>query len=222
MVRTFSAGSRPSRVGLLLVICLAHAAVLGWLGRTVAVPVPSRPVVTPRVVGRLVAEPSAVAHAVAARRPSPVVARPARPRAVAVKPDRVRPAPASVAPQAPPAPGPMEQSAASSPPSPAPGPLNDTGRVQLPVSRASGLDNPLPVYPALSRRLHEEGLVRLSVLILADGRVAEVSVLKSSGFPRLDAAALAAVRRWHYLPARRDGAAIAWRHVQPVAFSLND
>jgi periplasmic protein TonB len=220
MVMTFSVEHRLPQAGLLLTICLAHALVLGWLGRMAPVSAPPRPVIAPRVVGRLVAAPSAVAHSVATPRPNPIVARSARPRAIPLKPNRVQPTHASVAPVSAPA-----ASMSDAPPArsvPAAGPRKEEGQLQLPVSRASGLDNPLPIYPALSRRLREEGVVRLSVMILADGRVAEVSVQKSSGFPRLDAAAVAAVRRWHYLPARRDGVAIVWQHVQPVAFSLND
>jgi protein TonB len=76
-------------------------------------------------------------------------------------------------------------------------------------------------YPPMSRRLREEGRVLLDVHILADGSVGEVKLKQSSGFARLDEAALEAVRRWRYQPARRGDEAIAWWYVQPVAFALN-
>lgn len=41
------------------------------------------------------------------------------------------------------------------------------------------------------------------VYILPDGSVGEIRLKRSSGHPRLDDAALAAVRQWRYVPAKR-------------------
>lgn len=49
-------------------------------------------------------------------------------------------------------------------------------------------------YPAASRRLGEEGVVRLLVYVAADGHVSEAKVETSSGYPRLDAANVECVR----------------------------
>lgn len=85
---------------------------------------------------------------------------------------------------------------------------------------ADYLQNPKPTYPAMSRRLEEEGKVLLRVHVGADGNALEVEVKQSSGFPRLDAAARSAVSRWRFVPARRGSEAIdAWVAV-PVVFSL--
>ncbi|MBK6757815.1 MAG: energy transducer TonB [Moraxellaceae bacterium] len=46
----------------------------------------------------------------------------------------------------------------------------------------------------MSRRLGEQGRVVLNVYILADGTVGEVKIKQSSGFSRLDDAALQAVK----------------------------
>jgi protein TonB len=89
-----------------------------------------------------------------------------------------------------------------------------------PRSDASALNQPA-AYPPLSRRLREEGRVLLDVHILADGSVGEVRLRQSSGYERLDEAALDAVRRWRYVPARRGDEPVATWYVQPVAFSLN-
>src|SRR5688500_1859474 len=43
-----------------------------------------------------------------------------------------------------------------------------------------------PNYPAQSRRLGEEGTVTFRVLVDEKGRPLQVSVMQSSGFPRLD------------------------------------
>ena len=58
-----------------------------------------------------------------------------------------------------------------------------------------------PTYPATSRRLGEEGSVLLRVFVDEAGRPQQVLVDRSSGFPRLDEAALRAVKRWRFRPA---------------------
>jgi protein TonB len=69
----------------------------------------------------------------------------------------------------------------------------------------------VPDYPLASKRLGEEGRVLVNVLILPDGTAGEVQILKSSGFSRLDAAAVEHVLRgWRFVPARRDGEAVAF------------
>lgn len=89
-----------------------------------------------------------------------------------------------------------------------------------PRSDAAHLNNPKPVYPSVSRRFKEEGTVVLDVFIQADGTVGELRVRRSSGFPRLDAAALAAVRHWKYVPARRGKDPLALWYSQSLVFSL--
>ena len=59
-------------------------------------------------------------------------------------------------------------------------------------------------YPVLALRHHQEGGVLLNVLVLPNGEVGDVRVLRSSGFSQLDAAALTGVGGWHYVPAVRD------------------
>lgn len=51
--------------------------------------------------------------------------------------------------------------------------------------------------------------VRLRLLVREDGSVGRVEVAVSSGRPELDGAAATAARSWRFLPARRDGSAIA-------------
>lgn len=78
-----------------------------------------------------------------------------------------------------------------------------------------------PVYPPASRRLDEHGAVRLRVLVDERGRPREVQIAKSSGFDRLDQAAVAAVRRWQFSPAMQESRAVtAWTQVN-VVFQLN-
>ncbi|MCK9991635.1 MAG: periplasmic protein TonB [Alphaproteobacteria bacterium] len=85
---------------------------------------------------------------------------------------------------------------------------------------AAYLQNPRPAYPGLSRRLGEQGNVLLAVHVTTDGKPETVILKQSSGFARLDDAALESVRRWRFLPARRgDQLVVTWVHV-PVQFIL--
>lgn len=106
-------------------------------------------------------------------------------------------------------------------PAAAPEPVAAPAAVTPPRTDAAHLDNPAPQYPTLSRRFGEEGRVLFDVYILADGRVGDIKLRRSSGHPRLDEAALDAVRRWRYVPARRGNEPIPYWYVQPVNFSLN-
>ena len=77
-----------------------------------------------------------------------------------------------------------------------------------------------PVYPPASRRAGEAGQVQLRVLVDESGRPREVKVLKSSGFERLDEAAVTAIKRWLFAPARQgSGPVTAWTQVN-VLFQL--
>lgn len=88
------------------------------------------------------------------------------------------------------------------------------------IGDAAHLNNPAPRYPRLSKRLREEGLVILELLVLADGSVTEVKIKTSSGYIRLDKAALEAVKKWRYRPATRNGLVTAYRYQQPIEFSM--
>jgi protein TonB len=102
------------------------------------------------------------------------------------------------------------------------GATQPSGPVVPPRADASHRNNPPPTYPSQSRRMREEGKVLLDVHILEDGRVGEIRLRRSSGFSRLDQAALSAVKRWRYIPARQGGKAIAFWYVQPVQFTLKE
>jgi protein TonB len=78
-----------------------------------------------------------------------------------------------------------------------------------------------PAYPPASRRAGEQGVVQFRILVDERGKPLEVNVLKSSGFPRLDEAAAAAIRKWTFVPPTRNGAKVqSWSRVA-VRFELN-
>lgn len=87
---------------------------------------------------------------------------------------------------------------------------------------ADYLQNPKPVYPAISRRLGEEGKVVLRVRVSAQGASLAVEIKQSSGFPRLDAAARAAVEKWRFVPARQGSEAVEATVLVPLNFTLDN
>jgi protein TonB len=63
----------------------------------------------------------------------------------------------------------------------------------------------LPEYPAVSRRMEEQGTVVLEMLIDLDGHVSDSKVSQSSGHPRLDEAAREALSLCKFVPGTIDG-----------------
>jgi protein TonB len=77
-----------------------------------------------------------------------------------------------------------------------------------------------PAYPPAARRAGEEGTVRLKVLVDEKGRPRDVAVATSSGFARLDEAAMQAVRKWRFVAATNGTNPIsAWTQVA-ITFRL--
>lgn len=159
--------------------------------------------------------------------PAPPRPRPTTPRAPVPLPE---PAPLPVAEAAPQAP---IEVAAPAPPEPQPvTAIPSSGKaaseappappvVVLPSSNAAYLNNPPPAYPHVSLRFNEQGTVRIRAFIGTDGKPTKISLQTSSGFPRLDQAAIESVHRWRFVPGTRNGRPEAmWTEV-PVRFQLN-
>ena len=72
----------------------------------------------------------------------------------------------------------------------------------------------------LSKRMNEQGKVVLRVELGEDGRVANAEVKTSSGYRRLDDAALNTVKTWRCKPAMRNGVAMRAVALQPFNFIL--
>lgn len=105
------------------------------------------------------------------------------------------------------------------PPPPAPEPA-PPAPVTPPNFVAAYLDNPPPKYPESSRRMEESGTVTLRVRVNAQGRPDSVEVHKSCGFARLDRAAIEAVRKWKFVPAKQGEEPIAAFVLVPLKFEL--
>lgn len=119
------------------------------------------------------------------------------------------PAPGAVLPVPPAATGDGAESApavadAGSSPASAPAPTTYGPRT-LSVREVEYQRKPAPVYPLASRRARESGVVVLRVLVDTDGRPKLVEVARSSGYRRLDDAALQAMRKARFKPYLQDG-----------------
>ena len=156
---------------------------------------PPPPPPPPKIIKK--APPPPIVAAKPSPSPAPFVVAPPPPEPVLPEPVMVIPEPA---PPAPP------------PPAPPPAPK------LVPISEVSYLVAPALVYPKASERLGEAGVVQVRVLVDAQGLPRQVSVHKSSGFPRLDEAALTAMRGARFKPRTEDRAPVAWYAIAPFHF----
>lgn len=154
--------------------------------------------------------------------PTPAVRQPRPQPSAAPAPQLLAVADATPSPNAPtgtlspqpPAP-PIATPVAAAPPAPPAPP-----KVELPSSAADYLNNPKPAYPSLSKRMGEQGKVELRVLIGADGNPQKAEIKTSSGYDRLDQAALTTVMKWRYVPGKRGGVAETMWFTVPINFVL--
>lgn len=216
---------RISRSGLVLVTA-GHALLLWWLMHHVT---PVEKPLIPVLTVSLLTAPSAPAPP----EPTPPAPQPqVRPLKPQLKPrpatplltsPQATPTPDSPAPQPAELPESAAQSAAA-PPAAAAAPVAAAAapRQVAPRFDAAYLDNPRPIYPLISRRMGEQGKVMLLVAVDAQGAPSDVRLHASSGSSRLDNAAIEAVRRWRFVPARQGDTAIAASVIVPIDFSLKD
>lgn len=89
------------------------------------------------------------------------------------------------------------------------------------VSAVEYIRAPQPVYPSVSRRMGEQGVVTLRVLVNEKGHAEQASVQKSSGSSNLDEAGRAAVMRALFKPYVEDGKAQPVYVVVPINFQMS-
>nr|WP_244174034.1 energy transducer TonB [Paraburkholderia ginsengiterrae] len=141
--------------------------------------------------------------------PLPVAAAPSPTPVAAPEPAPAAPA-APVAPVAPPAPA-------------APAICRQTMEISAPKN-VSHLDCNIakPEYPSLSKRRGETGTAYVKFVVGLTGQIENIELKKSSGFSRLDDAALAAVRASACKPYLENGQPVRAAYTQPYDFNLND
>lgn len=224
--------SRREAILLGVLALVLHGAVVYWVNQS---PPPALPIVPPEIPPMTIefSQPAPPVVQTPTPPPEPVVQPVVEPPppvedelAVKLPPPKpipkpkpvVKPVPKPVAkpveqPPAPPAPAqPVAAPAPPAPPAPKP--------VTPPSAGAGYLHNPAPEYPALAMRRGWEGTVLLRVHVLASGQPGEIQVQKTSGREQLDDAALAAVKRWSFVPAKQgDVAQDGWVSV-PIDFKI--
>jgi len=82
------------------------------------------------------------------------------------------------------------------------------------------LEKVKPAYPEHARRLRRTGVVTLRFLVDAEGRVRQPRVVEAAPAGLFEDSALAAVRRWRFSPAMRQGRPVAVWLILPVRFTL--
>lgn len=82
------------------------------------------------------------------------------------------------------------------------------------------LRNPAPPYPRSAKRRKQEGVVLLFVQVDEKGRALSVRIEKSSGHMKLDSSALETVKKWRFLPARKNNIPVPSDVIVPIRFQL--
>ncbi|MDR5170955.1 energy transducer TonB [Methylobacillus flagellatus] len=93
---------------------------------------------------------------------------------------------------------------------------------EVAISGVSYSHQEIPVYPAMSRRLGEQGVVMLRILISEAGVPETIQIETSSGSERLDKAALEATKKSRFNPYKRNNKPMKVSVIAPVRFSISD
>jgi protein TonB len=219
-------GKRKPSYWLLLSVLLAHVFGMVWLVNAKITPPAIKPSLPPMMVS-LVSSPAPEPEVVplVPTPPQPVVKKqkpivkqkPVMPEPVVSEPV-AQPVAVSEAPPTPAAPAveakpPVVTEVAQAKPEPEP-------VIEPPKFGAAYLHNPPPSYPQSARRLGEQGRVVLRVLVSSNGEADTVALEDSSGYSKLDEAAIQAVKKWRFVPAKRSNQPISAYVLVPVKFSL--
>jgi periplasmic protein TonB len=227
-------GQTPSRASYsaLLAVLLAHAAIFAavvWLKpEEVRIEQPDTPMVV-----NLVSDPKSITEE---PQPEPTPPKPVvkiqkqKPVKQQIKPTpEPQPQVAEPQPAAPvEAPRAVEEAKPTPPPPPAevvekapPPPPPETHEPEL-VTGVAYLYEPERKYPTLSKRLKEEGKVKMKVRISATGMPEDIQLLERSGFERLDNAAVEWLKAARFTPYRKNGKAVSVYAIVPMSYSLHD
>jgi TonB family protein len=110
-------------------------------------------------------------------------------------------------------------------------PIDLRGKDHAPICRGTDGDasdcvrlpratyRPDPDYPEKARKKHHRGSVLMELIVDADGRPQDVRVSRGAA-PELNTAAVECVKKWKFLPASRNGKAVATQINVEVSFNL--
>ena len=77
-----------------------------------------------------------------------------------------------------------------------------------------------PKYPEAARRAEREGVVTIEFTVDVGGKAVDINVAKPMG-AGLDEAAIEAVKKWRFTPAKRGGEHVPMRVQVPIKFTLD-
>ncbi|ARM00247.1 energy transducer TonB [Burkholderia pseudomallei] len=201
--------------------------------------VPLRPIESRTIMAELISPPPTAAPAAIQSIPTPLPPKPApvqkikpkvqprrtpkptpAPRPVAQAPSQHEIAAPEPAPPAPPAP------AAPAPATPAASAAPAAGKPTMALSAPKNVTHidcsiVQPDYPLLSRRHGETGTAMVRFVVGLTGRIENLELKKSSGYDRLDQAALDAMHASSCKPYLENGEPIRAAYTQPFNFNLN-
>lgn len=223
----------PRVIAAAIGVVAVHAVLLtaAWLHRNA---LPEKSVEVQSITAQLIT-PAPIAQQVAAEsipqpappKPTPRVKPKVEPKPVQKvskpTPQPVAPSPVpSPTPAADPTPSPAAAPAAAAP-SAAAGPARETMEVSAPKNVPTlQCAFVKPDYPSMSRRRGESGTAYVHFVVGVTGKIESIDLQKSSGYPRLDDAALAAMRATTCRPYIENGQAIRAARTQPYNFGLTD
>jgi len=225
----------PRVIAAAVGVVAVHAVLLtaAWLHRNA---LPEKSVEVQSITAQLIT-PAPIAQQVAAESiPQPAPPKPTPRVKPKVEPKPVqkvsKPTPQPVAPSPVPSPTPAPAAeptptAAAAPAAAAPAAAAGPARETMEVSAPKNVPTlqcafVKPDYPSMSRRRGESGTAYVHFVVGVTGKIESIDLQKSSGYPRLDEAALAAMRATTCRPYIENGQAIRAARTQPYNFGLTD
>lgn len=230
-ISTSYRSSQHSNTALIIVV-LAHALAFWALLNAPKIEAPVVEPQEPMMVSLLDApapEPELVPVVPKQPEPKPEVVK----KVPKVKPKETKPVPQPVQETVTPVAEPVAAPTPPSPPAPvevakapevkpAPEPPQVKDIIEEPKIGVSYMTNPAPPYPPISRRIGEQGKVLMRVVVNTNGEAESVKIENSSGSSRLDEAAMEAVKKWRFVPAKKNKVPFTASVLVPIKFSLDD
>jgi protein TonB len=212
---------------LLTLVMLVHLWAAIWMLQPAEAVAKAQPMI---MEVSLVVAPSQKAAAAPAAQPKPEEPKkppekkPVKPKKPVVRKQMELPKPLAMAEEMLPAPSKLES--APAPATPTANVASKTTADTAPFTEANFNanygSNPKPKYPGIATSRGWEGTVRLLVKVSAAGDSEEVTVQRSSGYDVLDEAAVEAVEKWKFIPAKRGETPVSSSVVVPINFVLNN
>lgn len=224
LLKALTGQEKPlSMAGLLLtLVLLLHLWAAIWMLQSAEAVTKAQPMI---MEVSLISAPSQQVVAAPVVQPKPVEPKkppekkPVKPKKPVIRKQMELPKPLAMADEMLPAPAPVTPSAAANVSSKA---TADTAPFTEANFSANYGSNPKPKYPGIATSRGWEGTVRLLVKVSAEGDSEEVTVQRSSGYDVLDEAAIEAVEKWKFIPAKRGDTAVSSSVIVPIDFVLNN